>query len=200
MDGLVRCVAEEVGPESPLAYPIALALFHYQFEAIHPFEDGNGRIGRLLIPLLLIQKKVMPEPLLHISPSLEKRKEEYKDRLLMVSQRGEWKEWICFFLRTIEESASEAQAKAAALLSLRDSCMGKISAKRSSILVGKLIEHLFRHPSVTFNEARDAMGVTHAQAATHVRRLESLGIVRKSGDSRRNCRYIAEEIVDTIFA
>ncbi len=199
MDGLVRYVAEEVGPESPLAYPIALALFHYQFEAIHPFEDGNGRIGRLLIPLLLIQKRILREPLLHVSPSLERRKEEYKDRLLRVSQAGEWKEWICFFLRTIEESASEAQAKVAALLSLRDSYMGKISAKRSSILVGRLIEHLFQHSSVTFNEARDVLGVTHTQAAAHVRRLEALGIVRKSGDSRRNCRYIAEEIVDTIF-
>jgi Fic family protein len=199
MDDLVRYVASDFGPQSRIAYPIGLALFHYQFETIHPFDDGNGRIGRLFIPLLLIHKKIMRQPLLHLSASIERTKDEYRDRLLMVSQRGAWKEWICYFLRTIVESAADAQKKVEALLSLREAYLTRIKTKRSSALVGTLVENLFQHPSTTFNEAKDLLGITHAQAATHVRRLEELGILKKSAESRRNTRYIAEEIIATIY-
>lgn len=89
---------------------IHLALAHYQFETIHPFQDGNGRLGRFLIPIILCERKILEWPLLYMSPYFEQNKDEYIDRLFQVSKDGEWLEWIGFFLRGVIESSKSAVA------------------------------------------------------------------------------------------
>ncbi len=200
MLALENYIQDGMGPTASLPTFVSLAFVHYQFEAIHPFEDGNGRIGRLLIPLILIEKGVLKEPLLHISPSLEKRREEYLDRLLAVSQRGDWENWILFFLQTLQRSSEDALRTAEALVELRRKYLTMVRTPRASGLLQTLVEGLFRKPSVTFNEAADKLGVTHAQASAHVRRLEELGILKEITGGTRNLRFLATELLKTVFS
>ena len=91
---------------------VRLALVHYQFEAIHPFLDGNGRVGRLLMSLLLVTEKLLPQPLLYLSGFFEARRQDYYSHLLSVSQRGSWEPWIMFFLEGVAEQSSDAMTRA----------------------------------------------------------------------------------------
>ncbi len=103
---------------------IRLALIHYQFEVIHPFRDGNGRLGRLLITLLLCMEAILPTPLLYLSAYLERNRQEYYHRLLRVSQAGEWDEWLIFFLRGVAEQAMDAVERSDRLRALRERIEG----------------------------------------------------------------------------
>jgi Fic family protein len=116
LDELEKYIHQE-GKEVPVL--VEVALVHYQFEAVHPFADGNGRIGRLLIPLMLLARGRMPEPLLYLSAFFERNREAYMDMLLRVSQHGAWNEWIRFFLQAVLECAQEAITQVEGLLELR---------------------------------------------------------------------------------
>src|SRR5262249_38495909 len=128
---------------------IRIALIHYQFETIHPFPDGNGRVGRLLIPLILCERKEISEPLLYMSNYFERIYNKYIDRMLIVSKLGLWERWIEFFLKGINETCQDAIQKVRALQELQEVYYDRVQRARSSALLPRLIDLLFEHPAIT---------------------------------------------------
>lgn len=178
---------------------VQLALIHYQFEAIHPFRDGNGRIGRLLIPLLLVSHRRLDGPFLYLSAFFERNRDRYMDLLLRVSQLGDWVSWIDFFLRGVYESASEANEQALALLDLRQQYHRRVQKGRSSALLIRLIDELFQRPSITISQAAALLNVTGPAARNNVHRLVSEGILREVTGRKRNQVFVADEIVSFMY-
>jgi Fic family protein len=174
---------------------VRLALVHYQFEAIHPFLDGNGRIGRLLITLLLCMEGILPGPLLYLSAYFERHRAEYYRHLLRVSQCGAWSEWIAFFLRGVAEQAMDAVDRADRLLRLRERYHAYFHAARSSALLLKLIDELFSAPSITMRRARSLLGISDGAASRHIRTLEEAGILVEVTGKTRGRVYFAAEIL-----
>lgn len=177
---------------------VRLAAIHYQFEAIHPFYDGNGRIGRLLITLMLCIERVLPEPLLYLSAYFEKHRSEYYAGLLGVSQRGAWSEWITFFLRGVAESAMDAVERAARLSALREDYRRRLARARASAHPLSLADHLFAFPAISVTQAAKMLNVTHRAAQLNVNKLVAAGIVREATGRKRNRVYIAPEIVKAV--
>lgn len=163
-------------PALPLV--VRLALAHYQFEAIHPFADGNGRIGRLLISLQLCAEQAMPEPLLHISAYLERRREEYYRLLLAVSQRGAWLPWMEFFAQGMAEEAADALTRTQRLLDLWQGYRRRLQTARSSALLLKLVDRLFEKPVFTVPETAEFLGVTYRAASLNIEKLVCAGMVQ----------------------
>ncbi len=178
---------------------VQLALIHYQFETIHPFRDGNGRVGRLLIPLLLCSHKRLDAPILYLSAFFERRKDLYVDLLLHVSRTGEWKPWVDFFLRGVWESAEEAVQQANALLALRQRYHRQFQSGRSSALLIRLVDRLFEVPSITIKGAARLLGVTAQAGANNVRKLQEAGILQESTGRRRGQVFIAGEIMRFLY-
>lgn len=178
---------------------VRLALVHYQFEAIHPFRDGNGRIGRLLIPLLLCSHSRLREPLLYLSSYFERKREAYYDLLLRVSLDGDWASWVQFFLRGVEECSIESSEQAAGLLELRGKYHGMFQRARSSALLLKLIDRLFQQPSVTRAQAADYLDITAASASSNINKLLQAGIVQERTGRKREQVFVATEILDFMF-
>ena len=175
---------------------VRVAMIHYQFEAIHPFADGNGRIGRVLILLLLCAQKVLPVPLLNPSAFLERRREEYYARLLAVSQRGDWNAWIMFFAHGLAAEASDAMRRAEELDRLRTDYQGRVRTARASALLPKLVDQLFVNPAITTGRAVELLGVRFTSAQKAVDRLVREGIVKELTGQKRNRIYLASEIID----
>ena len=171
------------------------ALIHYQFETIHPFRDGNGRVGRLLIPLLLCVSGRIDTPLLYMSAHFERHRDDYVDLLLRVSQRGEWEPWIRFFLAGVESASIEALDQALRLLALRQEYHRQFQKGRSSALLMRLIDRLFQSPSITIGTAASLLGVSHQAASNNLSRLEDAGIIREITDRRRNKVFLADGIL-----
>lgn len=178
---------------SPLL--VRLALAHYQFETIHPFRDGNGRVGRLLIPLLLISHDRISEPLLYMSAYFERNRTAYYDHLLNVSKTGQWTPWIKFFLVGVEETASESIAEAQALIALRDEWRERFQSARSSALLLKLIDHLFKSPSITISKAATLLRVTDVAASNNVRKLVDAGILTERTGRKWGQVFVAMDIL-----
>jgi Fic family protein len=156
---------------------IRLALIHYQFEVIHPFIDGNGRVGRLLILLLLVHWKLLPLPLLYLSAFFEKHRQEYYDLLLAVTEQGKWEDWILFFLRGVKEQAEDAIRRAKQLQDLKDSWHRIVEEARALQLI-PLVDHLFYSPFITVREAQRVAGVkTYNTAHSYIDKLLNLGII-----------------------
>ncbi len=177
---------------------IRLALVRYQFEAIHPFRDGNGRVGRLLIPLILCNEQRMRSPTLFVSSYLDRHRDEYVDRMLCVSQRGEWSAWVQFFLQGVVESAQESIERVAGLLALRDEYHGQFHSARSSALLLKLIDALFGQPSMTIARAAEVLEVTAASASANIQKLEAAGILKEVTGRKRDRMYIAPRILSFV--
>lgn len=199
MDHLERFIGEQVHRDGDLPLLMSLALVHYQFEAIHPFEDGNGRIGRLLISLILVEKGILVEPLLHVSSVLEKQKAEYTDRMLAVSQKGDWKSWLLFFLGAIEQSADDAFSLIESLDALRRRYHARVQTRRKSALLTKLVDGLFRRPSITIPDASRILAISGEQARKHVRDLEEMGILEEVTRGSRYLKFVASEILNVVF-
>jgi Fic family protein len=174
---------------------VKLATVHYQFEAIHPFRDGNGRIGRLLLPLLLVREKRLEEPVLYLSAYLERNRKEYMDLLLAVSQKGAWLEWIRFFLKGVEESASESLEQADTLLALRERYHNQFRSARSFGVLQQLIDNLFVSPSITMTTTANALKITPAAASANIRKLTEGGVLREVTGRKRDQVFVAHEIL-----
>jgi Fic family protein len=192
---LLERYLHEKRPFPPL---IELALIHYQFETIHPFLDGNGRIGRLMISLLLSEWDLLSQPMLYLSAFFEKNRKEYADGLLLVSQTGNWKSWTTFFLRGVAEQSRDAILRTRRLLGLWDSYRSKLQTKRSSALPLRLVDELFAYPAMTVNHARRALGIAYHSAQLNVMKLVRAGVLREYTKRRRNRIYVAPEIVSVI--
>ncbi len=181
---------------SDLPTLIDVALIHYQFEAIHPFLDGNGRIGRVLILLLLQARGELRQPILALSDFFERNRRVYVDRLLGVSLRGEWIEWIEFFLGGVAEQSRLTVSRSRRLMALQEQLRARAAAVARSNKAQELIDHLFHTPALTIARAADRLGVTEVTAATLIRKLEVAGILREVTGRARNRIYLAPEILE----
>ncbi len=179
-----------------LKYPllVELALIHYQFEAIHPFLDGNGRVGRLLVALLIVHWGILPEPLLYISEYFERNRDDYYNLLFAVSAEGAWGEWVEFFVRGVAEQAEVTNQRASALLSLQRDWREQLTATRASALPLSLVDSLFVSPFISIKSAQETLGVTYHTARKQVRKLEDAGIIVEVTGGNYRKIYLAPEI------
>jgi Fic family protein len=180
----------------PSAMPPVLraALMHYQFETIHPFLDGNGRIGRLLIGFELMRDGVLSAPILHISGYFESHRNEYYDRLQAVRERGEIDEWIQFFAAAVEHQANESAGRIRRLVEIREQY--RVLARGDRSRVAELIDLLLGNPVVTVATVVRELSVSQPTASTLLRKAEVLGWVRSVGRRGRGGkeRWVADDI------
>jgi Fic family protein len=173
------------------------ALVHSQFEAIHPFLDGNGRVGRLLITLLLIAKGVLPSPLLYLSAWFEATRPEYYARLLAVTERGQWEEWLAYFLEGAAAQAEDALGRIQRIDELLSHWREQV-AKTGSRLPETLLDLFAENPFWTVNRLAERLDVAFTTAQRAIARLEAAGIVRLVGDAKRNRVYCARAILEIL--
>lgn len=184
--------------ESAVPPLVRLGLMHYQFEAIHPFLDGNGRVGRLLITLLLCRWQLLSQPLLYISAFFSIHQRAYYDLLLSVSQRGAWEEWLVFFLRGVTSQARDAVARVQRIQDLRERYREQFQSVRASARLLHLVDLLFARPILTSGQVGETLGVTAPTAQGYVDRLEEAGVLREITGQARNRIYRADEVLEAI--
>jgi len=184
--------------ESKMPPLIRMAFVHYHFEAIHPFLDGNGRVGRLLIALLLCADGLLPQPLLYLSAFFERHQEEYYRLLLAVSQKGEWLPWVHFFLEAVEVQSRDAIRRSDAVLSLWTKYRNKLQEARASALLLSLVDELFSFPAISTKIASRILEVTPRSAQLNIDKLVKAGILEEVTGQQRNRIYAAREIISTI--
>ena len=156
---------------------VDLALVHYQFETIHPFADGNGRVGRMLISLMATTEGLLDMPVLYMSPELERRKDEYIDLMYAVSAHGAWENWIKFFLEVAGDSAQRTIRTVDAIISLHQRYVEQAKSVSRSANLLSLIDMLFDTPAVHARRVSSALGITDAGARNLLRQLTDLGIL-----------------------
>jgi len=182
-------------------YPplLRLGLIHYQFETIHPFIDGNGRIGRLLISLLLHAWELLPEPLLYLSAYFEHHQAAYYDLLLGVSTKGAWNEWLTFFLRGVTEQSRDAARRAKQLQDLQSTWRAQVAAVTGSGLPLRVIDHLFQRPILTVRNVQEMLGVkSYHTAQKYVQVLSDVGILTLRAEQPEK-RYEATAILECLI-
>ena len=173
------------------------ALAHSQFEAIHPFLDGNGRIGRLLITLLLVKREVLPSPLLYLSAYFEATREEYYARLLGVTERGEWEEWLIYFLRGVALLSEDAAVRIQRIDGLLSLWKQRLTAGQSR-LPERALNLFAENPFWTIGGVAGRLDVAFTTAQRAIDRLHAVGVVAQVGRARRNRVYCAEAILDVL--
>lgn len=182
------------GPPRRFIPLLQCAIVHYQFEAIHPYEDGNGRIGRLMIPLMLANRHLLSVPLLYLSGYIEQHKEKYYELLLNVSCKSEWIEWVRFFLLAVIHQSKVAIQLIEDLDKLRVEYIKKTNIKKISGSVIKIIDILFESPIITRGLVEDRLNVTHVTAKNAIDKLVKLEILKDLGIYKTRKVYGAEEI------
>ena len=188
-----------VNESGPLPALFRCAMMHYQFEAIHPYRDGNGRVGRLLIPLFLCASGVMPKPLLYLSAFFERDRSAYYDQLFRVSATGDWETWIVYFLSGVAEQARDAQVRVRRVRELQEQKRQILLMRRESANALRLLDEVFAMPIVTVGEVSRLLGVTPAGARRMLERLVDLGVLEELGDERPRL-YVCGELLDLIGA
>jgi Fic family protein len=173
--------------ETPMPVLVRCGLVHAQFETIHPFLDGNGRIGRLLITLMLCAAGVLHRPLLYLSLFLREHRTEYYDRLMRVRDEGDWEAWIEFFLRGVRSVSKQAADRAREILRLHDRHRTLIEEKIQGSLVGvRLLEFLFRHPVISAKQVGRALRVSAPTTYHLIGQFQELGLLEEMTGRRRN--------------
>ena len=199
-DESVECLNQLEGyfhaqPSNPPV--VRMALIHYQFEAIHPFIDGNGRIGRLLISLLTVHWNLLPLPLLYLSAYFEKNRTQYYDLLHAVSEKGAWVEWLHFFLVGAAEQAQDAAGRARAMLDIQQQWHQRLGKQRSANLL-RLADMLLSRPILTIPDAQQMLGVTYHTARNLVEKLVAAAILTQITETKYGKLYAADEILKII--
>ncbi|MBI2351613.1 MAG: Fic family protein, partial [Deltaproteobacteria bacterium] len=166
----------------------------------HPFLDGNGRIGRLLLTLLLCAEGLLPQPLLYLSAYFERHRQKYYDLLLGVSQAGRWHDWVMYFLRGVAEQSQDAVKRSSRLLDLRQEYRQKLQSARASALLLQLVDELFSYPAISIARAAKQLDVTPRSAQLNVDRLMDEGILEEATGRKRNRVFIAPGIIRIIEA
>lgn len=184
--------------KSDLPLLVQLALIHYQFEAIHPFEDGNGRTGRLLLTLLLCSRNYLAHPWLYLSDYLDANRQVYVDLLLGVSLNGDWEQWLRFFLQAIAAVARDAFDRVEKLLHIRAEHQNQVRHHRAAGSAFQLIDSLFELPYITAGRVSGVLGVSHPAAQGYISRMVDAGILSLVDGSSRPRLYVAQGILDVI--
>lgn len=179
--------------EQELPVLVHAGIPHAQFETIHPFLDGNGRVGRLLIILLLVHRGVLHKPLLYLSHYLKRRRAEYYDELSAVRETGSWEAWLRFFLRGVAETSNEATGLARELVALRERDRAKLVAAGLGGRAFETLELLFEWPVVNVNFVAERLGVSFSGATRLVDRLAAVGILSETTGQARNRRFAYQE-------
>lgn len=176
---------------------IRLALVHYQFETIHPFQDGNGRVGRILIPVSICSEQP-DDPPLYLSSYFEERRTDYYDLMLSVSQRGAFADWIEFFLAGVRDSTLTSIDVANALFAIRQEYLAKAQAERWPAALLKVIDALFEAPVLTIRRVETLGQVSTPTASEYIKRLEAAGIVTEFTGKARNRKYMASRLLTAV--
>ena len=185
--------------EENLPVLIVAALIHYQFETIHPFLDGNGRLGRLLITFYLCWKRVMQKPLLYLSYYFKLHRQEYYDRLNLVRERGEYEQWIQFFLKGIIWTSEDALGTIKTVLALADNQRKLLVQKKiSSPMAIALLDFLFVKPHLSIQEFSSEFAISYAAAQSLVNQFVDLGILKEVTGQKRNRRFSYWEYLDCL--
>lgn len=198
-DKLMDCLSafENFLHDRTLPPLVHIALCHYQFEAIHPFLDGNGRLGRLLITLLLIEHKLLPSPLLYLSAFFEVSKDEYYKNLYEVSSKGTWNEWLSYFLDGISVQGRDVLSRTERINALITKWQIQTGSNYDGILQ-EIIKNLSVNPYCITKKLAEKLGVAFTTMARALRKLESLGIIRQTSEAKRSKVYCATEILDIL--
>ena len=185
--------------ETDLPLLVQLAVAHYQFEVIHPFLDGNGRIGRLMIPLMLVLRGALAQPLLYLSAYFEQHRGEYYDHLLVTSQRGDLMPWIVFFLRGVRRQARDSEERTVRLVELQDQLRNELLEEGRPNSVIRLAEQLFAVPIVTAARVESMIGVTRPTAQAAIDALVERGDLRETTGRARGRVYRAPAIFEAVY-
>ncbi len=178
---------------------IKSAVIHSQFETIHPFLDGNGRIGRLLIVFFLLWKKALKKPILYISFYFKKNREEYYNKLMEVRNTGVWNSWLEFFLRGVIETAEEATETAREIIALKDGIIKKLYENSiSSIYAVRIIDLLFEKPLISTNEISKKIKISKQTANTIINKFEKIGILKEITGKKRYKKFQFVDYVNII--
>jgi len=195
---LMEDLIEYLNTEHNVPVLVRCALMHYQFETIHPFCDGNGRIGRSLITVYLCKKKKIIKPLLYISEFFEKHRLEYNELLLKTGQTGKFEGWIKFFLKAVEVQSEDASVRAHKLLYLRESYRKRVQREAQSSDILNIIDYLFSNPFITVKRAQHILDVTYPTGKKYVERLVEYEILKEANRLQREKTFVAYEIYEII--
>jgi Fic family protein len=176
---------------------VQIALAHYQFEAIHPFLDGNGRVGRLLITLFLVERELLPAPLLYLSAWFEETRDSYYRHLRGVSERGAWEPWLHYFLEGVAKQGEDALARAARVERLLEGWRRK-SAEARLRIGPALIDLLAENPYWTIGALAARLRVAYTTAQRAIQKLEALGIVAPASAARRDRVFCARALLKAL--
>jgi Fic family protein len=176
----------------PPLFQIALA--HSQFEAIHPFLDGNGRIGRLLITLFLVEREILPAPLLFLSAYFQATRQKYYDRLLGVTEKGQWEEWLLYFLNGVARQSEDALGRARRINDLIARWRHDI-AGLSSKVPDRVVDLTAENPFWSINKIAERLDVAFTTAQRAVKKLEERGILVQTSEGERNRIYCAKAVL-----
>ena len=200
-NNLLECMGnlEKFLHESTLPPLITIALAHQQFEAIHPFLDGNGRVGRLLITFYLVEQKLLPSPLLYLSAFFEATRSEYYERLHAVTEKGNWDEWIEYFLNGIMCQSKDALNRITRIQHTVETWRLHFS-KKSDKQCLYLIDQLTANPFLTVTGVTQKHKIAFPTAQRAIYKLENIGILKQTSDAKRNRVYCAQSILDILDA
>jgi cell filamentation protein, protein adenylyltransferase len=176
---------------------VTIALAHYQFEAIHPFLDGNGRVGRLLITLFLIERQILPTPLLYLSAFFEASRRDYYERLRGVSERGTWNEWMEYFLLGVARMSEDALNRAVRINELLTQWQKRVSGNSTNTPL-RMVELLGTNPFITTKGAAEKLGIAFTTAQRAIQRLQRIGILKLVGGAKRDRVFCARTLLDIL--
>lgn len=201
MENAMSDLEKYINADDGTAPLVKAALLHYQFETIHPFLDGNGRVGRLLITLFLLEKKVLTVPALYISYFLKRNRLEYYDRMMEVRKNGDYEQWIKFFLQAFVESAEDAVATIDKLKALHEKSFAVLLTsipKRQLENAGKLFTYLEANPIVDITKTSQQLGLAYNTTSRLVSAFVKLGLLRQSNTKNKNRVYAYEEYLQIL--
>jgi len=183
--------------DSELPPLVTIALAHYQFEAIHPFLDGNGRVGRLLITLFLIERKILPAPLLYLSAFFEASRRDYYEGLRAVSERGAWQDWLEYFLQGIARMSEDAVSRATRINDLLAEWRRKLASESTNTPL-RVVELLATNPFITTTGVAHQLKLAFTTAQRAIERLERNDIVQQTTDAKRSRVYCARALLQIL--
>src|SRR3984893_9772122 len=183
--------------ESELPPLVTIALAHYQFEAIHPFLDGNGRVGRLLVTLFLIERGILPTPLLYLSAFFEASRRDYYDGLREVSTMGAWNEWLEYFLLGVARISEDALSRAVRFNEMLTHWQRRVAGDSTNTPL-RVVEILGANPFITVKGTAEKLGIAFTTAQRAIERLQRIGIVKQVGDAKRDRVFCAPALLDIL--
>jgi Fic family protein len=184
--------------ESDIPLIVKIALAHYQFETLHPFHDGNGRLGRLIAVLQLLEAEHLSHPLLALSPWFEARKDAYTDLLFQTSTTGDFEQWIAFFVQAVLAQANGSALRARRLLSLREAFVAELREQGIKGAAVAIAEDLVVSPVLTIGTAKQTAGVSWQGAKNAVERLVAAGVIDEIGKSGKTRLFSAPRVLDAL--